>query len=88
MARPLLDAALDAQAVQSWIQARAGSAATVRVRVYQWEAHRLLLWLQYECGGKALAQMQVAHCSAFMAFLQNIPPRWISRERAAPGQSG
>jgi len=86
MARPLLDAALDAQAVQSWIQARAGSAATVRV--YQREAHRLLLWLQYECGGKALAQMQVAHCSAFMAFLQNIPPRWISRERAAPGQSG
>jgi integrase len=90
LARPLLDVASDVQAVQSWIQARAGSAATAKV--YQREAHRLLLWLQYERGeggqGAALAQMRVADCGAFMAFLQNIPPRWISRARAAPGQSG
>ena len=85
-ARPLLDVASDAQAVQGWIQARAGSVATVKV--YQREAHRLLLWLQYECGGKSLAQMTVADCGAFMAFLQNIPQRWISRVRAAPGQIG
>jgi len=86
LARPLLDANSDGQAVQSWIQARAGSLATVRV--YQREAHRLLLWLQYERGGATLAQMTVADCGAYMAFLQHIPPRWISRERAAPGQSG
>jgi integrase len=86
LARPLLDAGSDLQAVQSWIQARAGSLATVRV--YQREAHRLLLWLQYECRGATLAQMSVADCGAFMAFLQNIPPRWISRARAAPGQIG
>ncbi|MDH6186817.1 tyrosine-type recombinase/integrase [Polaromonas sp. CG_23.6] len=86
LARPLLDVASDLQAVQSWIQARAGSLATVRV--YQREAHRLLLWLQYERQGATLAQMGVADCAAFMAFLQNIPPRWISRARAAPGQPG
>ena len=86
LARPLLDVASDLQAVQSWIQARAGSLATVKV--YQREAHRLLLWLQYERQSATLAQMGVADCGAFMAFLQNIPPRWISRARAAPGQSG
>ena len=58
LARPLLDVDSDGQAVQSWIQARAGSLATVRV--YQREAHRLLLWLQYECAGSTLAQMSVA----------------------------
>ena len=86
LARPLLDVDSDGQAVQSWIQARAGSLATVRV--YQREAHRLLLWLQYERGGATLAQMGVPDCGAFMAFLQNIPPRWISRVRAAPGTPG
>ena len=77
--RPLLD-------VASYAKARAGSVVTVKV--YQREAHRLLLWLQYECRGATLAQMSVADCSAFMAFLQNIPPRWISWVRAAPGQVG
>lgn len=84
--RPLLDVDSDLQAVQSWIQARAGSLATATL--YQREAHRLLLWLQYECRGATLAQMKVADCGAFMVFLQHIPPRWISRARAAPGQSG
>jgi integrase len=86
LARTLLDVDSDLQAVQSWIQARAGSLATVRV--YHREAHRLLLWLQYERGGATIAQMGVPDCGAFMAFLQNIPPRWISRARAAPGQPG
>jgi len=84
--RPLLKVSSDLQAVQSWIQARAGSLATATL--YQREAHRLLLWLQYECRGATLAQMTVADCGAFMVFLQHIPPRWISRARAAPGQSG
>ncbi|ABM39749.1 tyrosine-type recombinase/integrase [Polaromonas naphthalenivorans] len=84
--RPLLDVDSDLQAVQSWIQARAGSLATATL--YQREAHRLLLWLQYECRGATLTQMTVADCGAFMVFLQHIPLRWISRARAAPGQSG
>jgi len=82
----LLQASSDRQAVQRWIQARAGSPATVKV--YQREAARLLLWLQYERQGATLAQMQVNDCSAFMAFLENIPPAWISRARAAPGTPG
>ena len=86
LARPLLDVDSDLQAVQSWIQARAGSTATATL--YQREAHRLLLWLQYECRGATLAQMSVADCGDFMAFLQNIPARWISRVRAAPGTPG
>ena len=85
-AASLLQASSDAEAIKSWIQARAGSAATVKV--YQREAARLLLWLQYERAAKTLAQMQVEDCSAFMAFLQNIPPQWISRARAAPGTPG
>lgn len=32
--------------------------------------------------------MGAAECSAFMAFLQHIPPPWISRRRASPGQDG
>jgi integrase len=32
--------------------------------------------------------MSVADYGAFMAFLQHIPPRWISRVRAAPGTPG
>ena len=87
LAHPLLEVSSNLQAVQSWIQARAGSLATVRV--YQREAHRLLLWLQYERGegsqSATLARMTVADCGAFMAFLQHIPSRWISRARAAPG---
>ena len=85
-ARPLLDVNSDLQAVQSWIQARANSTATATL--YQRDAHRLLLWLQYECRSATLAQMSVADCGAFMAFLQHIPPRWISRVRAAPGTPG
>ena len=86
LARPLLDVDSDLQAVQSWIQARAGSVATATL--YQRDAHRLLLWLQYECRGATLAKMTVADCGAFMAFLQHIPARWISRVRAAPGTPG
>ena len=85
----LLSAASDLQAVQRGIEARAGATATAKV--YQHEAHRLLLWLQYESlesQGATLAQMQVTDCIASMGFLQNIPPRWISRVRASPCQSG
>jgi len=82
----LLQAENDAQAIETWIGARAGSFATARV--YQREATRLLLWLEREAGGKRLRQMNVADCRAFMAFLQHIPPEWISRARAAPGEKG
>jgi site-specific recombinase XerD len=82
----LLAATTDIEAVTSWIQARAGSAATAKS--YQREARRLLLWLQYERSGRTLAAMQIEDCSAFMAFLQNIPSHWISRARAMPFEPG
>ena len=81
----LLEVSTDAEAVRAWIAARAGSTATAKA--YQREATRLLLWLQHE-RQRRLAQMNVADCTAYMAFLQNVPDRWISRERARPGQLG
>lgn len=82
----LLDARDDSEAIESWIAARAGSEATREV--YAREALRLRLWLRYERQGKTLAQMNVMDCRDFMAFLADVPERWISRTRAAPGEPG
>jgi site-specific recombinase XerD len=82
----LLSAQTDADAVEAWIAARAGSKQTATA--YHREAHRLLLWLQYECSGKTLAQMSIEDCLSFMAFIQNIPAAYISRRHASPGQLG
>jgi integrase len=82
----LLRASNDLEAVEAWIKARAGSVATAKC--YQREASRLLLWLQYECGGTTLGQMSINLCGDYMAFLQNIPAKWISREHAKPGAPG
>lgn len=76
----------DSEAVEAWINARAGSISTAKA--YRKEAGRLLLWLQYECVGKTLPGMDVNDCGNYMAFLQNIPQRWISRERAAANCPG
>ena len=82
----LLKARNDLEAVDAWIAARSGSIHTARA--YHREANRVLLWLQYERGGKTLGQMDVGDCGDYMAFLQTIPAAWISRVRAAPGQPG
>ena len=82
----LLKARNDLEAVDAWIAARSGSIHTAKA--YHREANRLLLWLQYERGGKTLRQMDVGDCGDYMAFLQAIPATWISRVRAAPGQTG
>jgi integrase len=76
----------DQEAAERWIEARAGSIATAKV--YRREATRLLLWLQYERGGLSLDRMEAADCRDYMAFLQHLPPHWISRVRAQPGQPG
>jgi site-specific recombinase XerD len=82
----MLSATNDFEAVESWIAARAGSQLTATA--YRREAMRLLLWLQYECSGKTLSKMNVDDCGNFMAFLQNIPGKWISRAHAKPGAPG
>jgi integrase len=82
----LLNARSDQEAVEAWVSARAGALPTVTV--YRREAHRLMLWLQYERWGKTLSQMQIEDCRDYMAFLQDIPAKWSSRTHAAPGQPG
>lgn len=82
----LLDARSDAQAVEAWIVARSGSDATEKC--FRREAHRLMLWLQHERGGLDFKRMRVEDCSAYAAFLGNIPAHWISRRKASPGEIG
>lgn len=82
----MLSASTDLQAVQSWIQTHAGSAATVKA--YWREARIFMLWLQRERGDIRFHQLKVEDCLAFRAFTENIPPAWISRARAKPGQPG
>jgi site-specific recombinase XerD len=82
----LLTANTDIEAVRAWISARAGSEVTAKT--YLREATRLLLWLKHACAGARLADMRIEECSGYMAFLQHIPLQWISRIRAAPGESG
>lgn len=82
----LLAAKTDGEAIQAWIQARAGSAVTSKA--YQREATRLVLWLQQEKAGKTFSGMTIEDCRDYMTFLEHIPARWISRTRAAPGQLG
>ncbi|MBP7780246.1 MAG: tyrosine-type recombinase/integrase [Burkholderiaceae bacterium] len=82
----IVRASTDEEAAQAWIEARAGSAATVKV--YERSVRRLLLWLKYEKQSIRFADMTVNDCGDFMAFLRNVPDRWISRQRAAPGEPG
>lgn len=75
----------DREAIERWIEARAGSAATAKA--YRKEAERLLLWCLTE-HRKPLSSMILEDCLAYMAFLENIPPEWISRRRAARFEEG
>ena len=76
----------DAAAMRAWIRARAGSEATARL--YECEARRWLLWLRIERRGRTLAQVNANDCRDYMAFLEHLPPAWVSRTRAAPGAPG
>lgn len=82
----MLNARNDADAVRTWVQTHAGSAATVKS--FWREARVFLLWLQLERNHLRFADVKVNDCLAFRAFLENIPPHWISRQRAQPGQPG
>ena len=76
----------DAAAMRAWVRARAGSAATARL--YEREARRWLLWLRIERGGLRLGQVTANDCRDYMAFLEHLPPAWVSRQHAAPGAPG
>lgn len=81
-----LDAPSDLAAVDAWIRARSGSVATEKS--FRREAHRLMLWLQYERGGLDFKSMTAEDCSAYVVFLAHVPAHWISRRRARPGEAG
>ncbi|AVA38326.1 tyrosine-type recombinase/integrase [Cupriavidus metallidurans] len=82
----LLAARSDADAIEEWIAAKAGSKQTALG--YRREARRLLLWLLEECGGKGLGEMTASDCAQYAAFLADIPLRWQSKARAKPGAEG
>ena len=82
----MLNASSDLQAMRTWIQTHAGSAATVKS--FWREARVFMLWLQREREGITFADVKVEDCLAFRTFTENIPAHWISRERASPGQPG
>ncbi|KWW32328.1 MULTISPECIES: tyrosine-type recombinase/integrase [Cupriavidus] len=82
----LLAARSDADAIEEWIAAKAGSKQTALG--YRREARRLLLWLLEECGGKGFGEMTAGDCAQYAAFLADIPLRWRSKARAKPGAEG
>lgn len=80
-----IGARTDAQAIEAWVAAKAGSTATACS--YRRECRRLLLWLHQE-RGKGFAGMAVEDCLDYMAFLAHVPARWISRRQVAPLAQG
>ena len=74
------DASNDREAIDAWVAARAGSESTAKC--YRREAERLLLWCLTE-RRRPLSSMLLEDCLAYMAFLEHIPPEWISRRHAA-----
>ncbi|WP_325652764.1 tyrosine-type recombinase/integrase [Ideonella sp.] len=75
----LITARNDLEAIQAWVAARAGATATATS--YRREALRLLLWLN-DVRRKGFREAGVEDCLAYMAFLENLPPDWISRRHS------
>ena len=75
----LTGARSDAEVIEAWVAARAGTAPTAKS--YRREALRLLLWLTHE-RSKGFADVQVEDCLAYMSFLEHLPPAWISRRHS------
>ena len=75
----------DSQAIDAWIAAKAGGAATARS--YRKEAERLLVWCLLE-RHKPLSSMDQGDCLAYLTFLEHLPEAWVSlryAKRHAPG---
>lgn len=79
-----LDAHDDRTAVRRWIEARAGSAQTVRS--YEREADRFMLWMLAR--GRALSDAGPQDCSDYKRFLADVPADWVSRRNARRLQPG
>jgi len=80
-----IDARSDAEAVAAWLAARSNSPATSLA--YRREVDRFMLWCLNE-RSKALSDVRVEDCRAYMAFLGDVPAAWISRAKVAPFTKG
>ena len=80
-----IDATNDRAAIAAWVDARAGSAPTRLA--YRREGERFLLWCLLE-QRRALSDATVEDCRAYMAFLGELPARWVSRKKVAPYAPG
>ena len=82
----------DRQAIEAWLQARAGQPGSptfvhATAKAYRKEAERLLLWCLSE-RAKPLSSMTAEDCADYMAFLAAIPQRWCSRRNTRRLQPG
>ncbi len=82
---PSIEARSDAEAVAAWLSARSNSPATSLA--YRREVDRFMLWCLNE-RSKALSDVRVEDCRAYMAFIADVPPSWISRAKVAPFTKG
>lgn len=82
----LIAAGSDVEAIEAWIDVRAVSKQTAKC--YRREAHRLLLWLQYEAGGISFSSMRLEDCRRYQRFLEAIPAHWMSKRHLSPGTPG
>jgi len=65
----------DLEALQGWLATHGTSTATRRA--YGKEVERFYLWC-LQVRGKALASIDARDCSAYRAFLADLPPAWIN----------
>lgn len=85
-AHPRIAAQQDLAAIQAWLATR-GREQGATWRTYRCHAERLLLWAVFE-RGKALSDLTVEDCTAYLAFLADPQPaaQWIGR-RGVPRYS-
>ena len=82
---PSIEARSDSEAVAAWLDARSNSPATSLA--YRREVDRFMLWCLNE-RSKALSDVRVEDCRAYMTFLADVPASWISRAKVAPFTKG
>ena len=75
----------DHEAIEAWVEAKAGSPATARA--YRKEAERLLVWCLLE-RNKPLSSMNLDDCLAYLAFLEHLPEDWVSLRHAKRHEPG
>lgn len=71
--------------LDAWVASLARAPLTVKA--YEREAQRFHAWCRLE-RGRALSDVSADDCTAYLAFLADVPDRWISRRQVARGAPG